>query len=216
MFKTKIFVSTAMMLLFSVCLMAQSSKWNIGIEAGPAISSVRGNDVLKNKHKSRLGAAAGISLQYKLSDKFSLKSALLYEIKGSKAEVTYFDNNGNTTGIANNIFDYQYLSVPLLCRATFGKSIKYFVNAGPYVSVLLISQQSGPEQDFNTIANYKNYDAGLAAGAGIVYPLKGNLTVSAELRNQVGLVNVSSIPIQNNGSIKHNSAQLLFGIQYAL
>jgi hypothetical protein len=91
MFKTKIIVSTAMMLLFSICLMAQTSQWSIGIDAGPAISSLRGNNVSKSIQKSRLGSFAGLSLQYKLNQRFSLKTGLAHELKGAKYDVIFYD-----------------------------------------------------------------------------------------------------------------------------
>jgi hypothetical protein len=177
MFKTKIIVSTAIMLLFSVCLMAQSSQLSIGIDAGPAISSLRGNNVPKSIQKSRLGSFAGLSLQYKLNQRFSLKTGLAHELKGA--------NQG-------------------------------FVSAGPYASYLLAATQNFPSNPNNIKEDYNDMDAGLLAGLGVSYPIKSNLRLSAELRNQLGLTTISSVPVQNDGVIKHNAAQLLLGVQYRL
>ncbi len=218
MFKTKIIVSTAMMLLFSVCLMAQSSKWQIGIEAGPAISSLRGNDVTKPIQKSRLASFAGLSLQYQLNQRFSLKTGLAHELKGAKYDFIFYDALGQQLGNSTIFFNYQYLTIPLQLKVDIdlGSSLQGFVSAGPYASYLLSATQNFPSNLNNIKEDYNNLDAGLLAGLGVSYPIKSNLRLSAELRNQLGLTNISSAPVQDDGVIKHNAAQLLFGLQYSL
>lgn len=218
MFKTKIIVSTAMMLLFSVGLIAQSSNWSIGIEAGPAISSLRGNNVSKSIQKSRFGSMAGLSLQYQINQRFSIKTGLAHELKGAKFEFMLFDALGQQLGNQIAFYNYQYLTVPLQLKVDLdlGSSLKGFVSAGPYASYLLAATQNFPTNPNSIKEFYNDIDAGMVAGLGVSYHISSKFSLSVELRNQLGLVNVSNMPIQNDGVIKHNATQLLLGVQYKL
>lgn len=216
MYKTKIILFSALFLFLSAHLLAQSSKWQIGVEAGPAISSLRGNNVTKPIQKSRLASIAGLSLQYQVNQRFSLKTGLAHELKGAKYNIILYDALGQQLGNKTLFYNYQYLTVPLQLKVdiAMGPSLQGFVSAGPYVSYLMAVTQSFPESKEDFKRYYKDLDAGLVAGLGVSYLINSKFSLSAELRNQLGLTNISKTPIQNDGVIKHNAAQLVLGIQY--
>ncbi len=218
MYKTQKIMITAMMLFVSFNLLAQTSKWTIGLEGGPALSSLRGNDVISDMHMPRLALFAGPTLQYTINPKFSIKTGLAYELKGSMIEFILYDAIGQALGTQNVFMDYQYLTIPLLCRYHIGKikSVQGFINAGPYASYLLSAEQRFPGNETDLNSSHYDVDMGFVAGAGAVIPLNSKWSLSAEVRNQLGLTNISKMTMVNNGALKHNSLQMLFGLQYQL
>jgi hypothetical protein len=46
--------------------------------------------------------------------------------------------------------------------------------------------------------------------------MKEKIALSFEVRNNLGMNDISTLPISNNGTIKTNSTQLLLGIVYKL
>ncbi len=218
MYTTKILLSSALYLFLSVGLMAQSSIWSIGIEGGPAISSLRGNKIPESIQKPRLASSAGLSLQYQINQRFSLKTGLMSDLKGAKYDVIFYDALGQQLGNGTLFYNYQYLTVPLQLKAdlAIGPSLQGFVSAGPYASYLMSITQSFPDNQLDYRKSHKDIDAGLVAGLGIIYHISSKFSLTTELRNQLGLTNVSRVPLQNEGVIKHNAAQLLFGLQYRL
>jgi hypothetical protein len=172
--------------------------------------------VSESIQKSRFGSMAGISLQYQLNQRFSIKTGLAHELKGAKYDIIFYDALGQQLGNSTIFYNYQYLTVPLQLKAdlNLGSSLQGFVSAGPYMSYLLSLKQNFPVNQIEFRNGFKDIDAGLVAGLGISYHFSSNFSLSAELRNQLGLTNVSRVPLQNEGVIKHNTTQLLFGIQY--
>jgi hypothetical protein len=94
------------------------------------------------------------------------------------------------------------------------------VNAGPYIGYLI--KQTDITEAFGEYSktkndntdNYKRTDLGITTGLGARFPIKNKLFLSIEIRNNFGLTNISSVPVVNDGVIKTNSTNLLFGIEY--
>jgi len=62
--------------------------------------------------------------------------------------------------------------------------------------------------------NFERLDFGIATGLGVNFPIRNNIFMSLEVRNNLGLSNISSLPVGNDGKIKTNSTNLLIGIAY--
>jgi hypothetical protein len=189
---------------------AQESKFLAGIEGGPSNTFLRGNEILKKWHQPDTRFTAGVFFQFNFRKFFSVRTGALYQDKGSVIKGPFPDGKSETIGTSH----FQYLSIPLLLRATFGKKIIYFVNAGPSLECLLSAWnqiEMAPAHrenlpDFNTV------DFGLTGGIGIGVPLCHSILISLEARNNLGLTNISQLPAGDGGSIKTNSAALLIGI----
>ena len=71
-----------------------------------------------------------------------------------------------------------------------------------------------PRTTTNNTKLFKRFDAGIKGGGGIIISLKNKLSFSGEIRNNLGLNNISTLPVYNNGTIKTYSLNLLFSVIY--
>jgi hypothetical protein len=114
----------------------------------------------------------------------------------------------------------NYLTLPVLGKASFGKKVKFFIDGGPYLSVLMEANDRYLEPGTNpTIVNlYKHgdlkpFNSGIQAGVGITIPIKQQFELSFEDRNSVGLFNLNH-QTQMPVDIKTFSSSFLFGLNY--
>jgi len=195
---------------------SRESGLTIGIEGGLGIRTLHGNDVIDDQDRA-LGFEAGLSFQYNINDKLSIKSNLFYSRKGNSFDVV-IKNDMNDIGENEAIYsNHDYLTVPILVRYSFGNQIKFFINAGPYFGYFLkhrFETSSGVEinENQNTSDHFKSTDFGVSSGLGVSIPLQESLILSLEIRNNFGLYNTSDLPIMNDGSIKTNSTNALIGL----
>jgi hypothetical protein len=115
------------------------------------------------------------------------------------------------------------MTLPVLVRAAFGRKVNFFINAGPYVGVLIREvtlfqpQFAGALLSDNT-SSYKQFDVGIIEGLGISIPIGGRFAVSLEARNNTGLYNLNKkevyfIPVN---AIRNNTTNFIFSLNYKL
>lgn len=200
---------------------AQTNKFDIGVEGGPSLISLRGNTIIDQFHASTAGFSGGFSFQYNFQKVISLRTNIAFERKGSVLTSPVVDILGNSLGEASTYSNFEYLTLPILVRATFGKKIQFFVNAGPYFGYLIQQNFVTKGKNLPTTKSedksiVKQFDTGISTGVGISVPIKTKFAFSFEVRNNLGLYNVSSRPVINSGTIKTNSTNFLFGFTYKL
>jgi len=199
------------------------SKHALGFEGGGGISFLRGLENIEKYHDPAMCFTVGISYQYSFSESFSFFSAFDYERKGSIAKVTATDQSGNTIGDIVAHSNYDYLVLPLLGRYSFCGNNRLYINAGPYAGLLLKSESVTDESDFvphtelDLSSESFKYDFGISAGIGVLIPISKLMTITVEIRNNLGMVNTRSAVIEEDGgSVKINSTNLLFGVTMPL
>ena len=210
------------LVLISSLIFGQTNQIDIGFEGGPSLISLHGNDMIESYKDLSLGFSGGLTFQYNFSKLISLRTNISFERKGLTTKSQATDEYGNPIGELTFHSNFNYLTLPLLCRLTFGKKINFYVNAGPYLGYLLkqknITEAFGeyPKTETDNIDNFERLDFGLTTGLGMNFPIQEKLLLSVEIRNNLGLTNISSLPVVNDGSIKTNSTNLLIGIAYRI
>lgn len=199
----------------------QTNKFDVGVEGSPSLISLRGNDFIDEFHESTIGFSGGFFLQYNVNKVVSLRTNIAYERKGSNVSFQISDTNGNFLGEGTNHTNLNYLILPILARATFGERIKYFLNVGPYFGYLInqtvvIKGDNIPTTRDKNMYNLKRFDTGISTGLGLSYPIKTKYALSLEIRNNLGLYNLSAVTMPNNESIKTNSVNFLLGLTYSM
>jgi hypothetical protein len=199
----------------------QTNKFNIGVEGSPSLIFLRGNDIIDNLHKPTIGFYSGLFFQYNFKKIVSLRTNIAFERKGSVLSSQATDINGNPLGEFTTYTNFDYLTLPILVRATFGKKVEFFVNAGPYFGYLIKQTFVSKGENFpTTISDNKSldkqFDTGITTGLGLSVPIKTKFSFSFEIRNNLGLYNISAVPLVNNGTIKTNSTNFLLGFTYKL
>ncbi len=202
-------------LFCSSLLFGQTNKINVGLEIGPSLRSLRGNDFLKNNEIS-FGFSGGLTFQYNFTKLLSLRTNISFERKGLTKKIQATDEFGKPIGETTIQSNFDYLTIPLLARFTFGKKIHFFVNAGPFMGYLLKQKEvvEAFEDYTDNTDDFKRLDFGITTGLGMSFPIQDKLLLTIEIRNNLGMVNTSHISIVNDGSIKTISTNLLFGIAY--
>lgn len=109
----------------------------IGIRAGLNLANVLAKDDMSNygdSYKSTPGAHFGVTGDFPITDLLSFEAGILASTKGFKEEIT-IESFGITSDIKTQL-NTVYVDVPLTVKAKFGVgSTKFFVQAGPYVSL---------------------------------------------------------------------------------
>jgi Outer membrane protein beta-barrel domain len=206
--------------LFTLSSFGQRNLFDIGIEGGFGSSSLRGNDFIARNYHNRTSCETGLFVQYNCRRIISIRTGMYYEQKGSVREIKVRDDVGSSIGTAEIKESFNYITIPILVRATIGNKVRYFVNAGPYLGFLLKQKvtygafQQFPEETFNATDNYKKTERGISTGAGILFNCKQRFAFSMELRNNLGLTNTSKLSVINNGEIKTSAVNLLLGVSY--
>ena len=199
----------------------QTNKIDIGVEGSPSLIFLRGNDIIKQWHKPTIGFLGGLFFQFNFKKIGSLRTNIAYERKGSIMTAQTTDINGNPLGEVTTHTNFDYLTLPVLVRATFGKKVQFFVNVGPYFGYLIkqtfVSKGDNiPTTTSDNTYRDKRFDTGISTGLGLSVPIKTKFAFSFEVRNNLGLYNTSAVPVANDGTVKTNSTNFLFGFAYKL
>lgn len=191
----------------------------LGIEGGAGLALLRGNKIAESVLRPGPGFAGGITYEYTFSKLFSFRTALSYERKNCQANFVFANNTGVFT--TKTVFQFDYAVLPLLLRLKLGESIKFTAQAGPFAGYLLRQQEVSTSSNFGKqktvlTANYLPFDFGLSLGLGLLVPLTKNISLTGEFRGNLGLYNISRLPVYDNESIKTSSALVLAGLVYNL
>jgi hypothetical protein len=214
----------ALLTISSTVSLAQNSGLTIGIDGGPNRSKLWGNDFVEKSGylKRAVNFSTGVSLEYKFTDLMSLRSGIGFERKGLTYQVQHMDEWGNQSELISGRSNFDYLVLPLMARVTLGSKPIFFVNAGPYLGFLLNQTdviESSKLQSGSSVDNTeysKRLDMGISAGLGAGMPITEKTILTLELRHNLGLYNISDVPVYNGGTVKTKSTNLLLGIAYKL
>jgi hypothetical protein len=206
-------------------LLAQQGAWTIGIEGGPGLSLIYGSESVYSHSDPALSGAAGITGEYGFAGRFSAKAALHYERVS-----TLTDNPSALLPPAGRLkYNLDYLSLPVLVKWSTGGRIRFFVNAGPCVSLLLqeslwyLPDNGSKEKVADETEAYHRVNLAVTAGAGIAVPIGKRFLVSLEVRDNFGVLNIRSAAsdFEHNSAMAvepptghTNSTLLLVGISY--
>lgn len=201
-------------------LHAQSNRYDWGIEGGPNLSTFRVENNPFLDARPKIYGSGGFIFQYNTKKILSFKTGFSYQRKGFQSQdFSYVDNNGNFIGNGKSVFSFDYITLPILVKASFGKKVQFFVNAGPYVGFLLAKNERFV-MDKETISENKNmsglqrWDFGVTGGIGIAIPIKETWMVHAEVRNYFGLIDLDSWG--NTANMYTNTTDLRIGVVYRL
>ena len=199
----------------------QTNKFDIGIEGSPSLIFLRGINTIDKLIKPTIGFSGGLFFQYNFKKVVSLRTNIAFERKGFTFPIQRTDSNGNLLGEFTANSNYDYMTLPILVRATFGDRVQFFVNAGPYFGYLIkqtfVSKGDNiPTVTDNQTSLTKRFDTGISTGLGLSVPIKTKFAFSFEVRNNLGLYNVNAMPAPNNSTNKTSSTSLILGFNYKL
>lgn len=218
----KVVLSVAVFILnISTHMFSQTSRFEIGFEGGAGRVTMRGNSIIASVFRPKISATGGVFAQLNLNNSLSLRSGVYYQSKGGQANAILVDSSSKGATF-NATYDLNYVTIPLLARVAFGQKLKFTATFGPYVDLLVKASFNAhafaghPASTTDLSHDLTKSDAGLCFGSGLSYALAKQLALSLEVRNSLGLTNISNLPVYADASLKNNSLNCLFGILYRL
>lgn len=209
--------------LTSLTLAAQDAPLKFGVNAGATYAGVYGNRIAEQNDYA-VDFLVGVSLEVPLSEKFSLSANINYE-RISFERYRPFDEiffGQDDPAFMEGGFDVRltihYITIPVNLKYYIGASKRFYINGGPFAGIYV--GESG-KVDGNKVKTeggdlYKSINAGINLGFGTSIPLNAKNNLNIELRDNLGLINISDVPVVDNGTLKTNSVNLIVGWQFSL
>lgn len=204
------------LLVFLPLVSIAQNDLTVGIHGGPTSSTIRGFETSRDL-SARISFLVGMSLEYQWSESSSLVSGVSYERKSFNDDTPLAFEDGFRK--VERDFEYNYLTIPLLYRFKIGnEKTKFFINAGVYIGFF----QNGTVSDFEVTFDlneddFEKTEFGAAAGIGVIHKISDLFNISLELRNNLGLTNISTIPVDfEDGEVLTNTINAILGFSVNL
>jgi hypothetical protein len=198
-------IALSLLLSLTAISSAQPGKFEISMDFGPGLIDMW--PVGDGLYTPEIGVSANIFFQYNVNNLIAIKSGLSYDLKGTGVfNNTYFPAPFLVSG--GDVM-LHYLTLPILAKATFGKKIKFFLDVGPYLSVLVHAYER--DESGNNLYKHgdlKPYDSGIQADIGFAIPINNYFEFSFENRSSLGLLNIGDY------NRKTLSSAFLIGFNY--
>lgn len=207
---------------FTSSLHAQNSMFDLGLEGGPNLSTVLVNSTLFDfDPEPAIFGSGGFIFQYNCKNFLSFKTGISYQRKGYQlTNIPFVDQSGNQIGKEETSSRMDYLTFPILVKASFGKKVNFFVNAGPYIGYLLkktdrtkYNGSSNTNTDDLSTNGLNRWDFGIAGGIGIAIPIRTYWVISIEARNYSGILDIAT---SSKTQWRTNTTDLRIGVAYKL
>ncbi|MDO1500823.1 porin family protein [Winogradskyella maritima] len=172
---------TLIIAVVAISVNAQSDKgdFTIAPQAGLNLSNYTSSENLNNK--IRVAFNAGVVTEYYFSDRWSLRSGLIYDSKGTKLE----------EGSFNLEEKLNYLVLPVHANWHFGSNRNWYLNFGPSFGFLLSAKadENGQESDIKDLVN--SFDLGLGLGIGYKFNMDDRTQFFIEYQGYNGFINIA-------------------------
>jgi len=167
--------------------------FSFGAKGGLNYTNISGDYSFENSSKT--GINAGAFANFNFTKIIGVVAEINYEQKGFKYR-SYINQTDETAGEKS----FDYITIPILFKYQFGKSIKFFVTIGSYLGVLVHANDRGQTIDKLTLPPLVNswdndiyfdtqdVDMGLCFGAGFKVPINQIFGLVLEGRYQPGLM----------------------------
>lgn len=196
-------------LIIAIPCIAQTRKFAVSVEGGPSFSYIYKNSFPASDFKPMVGGYAGLMFEYRFKKHFGLETGLAWEQKGTqfyKALASVIYNRQPTisanqyTYYADYTFRFNYLTLPLMVKASFGRKVRFIASGGAYFSLLLSQTHiSNGNNSFEIIPpmsdQIKHYDFGLSGNLGMEVGILKNAAISLKFSDHLSLVNTNLFPI---------------------
>ena len=143
----------------------QDKSFELGVLFGGSRNSLPEAQML---NEETLRPVGGLLAQYNFTSLFSIKTKLLYHIKGASTQNMMFGSGAAGSGY----LDLHYLTLPFLAQFNFGKNKwQIFFNSGGYIGYLIKYELVDPEESSTTdlINGSEKLDLGIVLGSGFSF-----------------------------------------------
>lgn len=183
--KKLVFTAAIAVLGFTSVNAQEKGDFEMGVGLGVNSSNVVYGADAENATNSNIGINAAASGEYYFSDRWGIKTKLIYDSKGWADGFIF---NEDTLESITTDFNLNYLTIPVMANWHFGSTRKWYLNFGPYVGILLSAKDSELGGDVKEAFN--TTDFGLAFGIGYKFQIANNTKLYFEYDGQSGFADI--------------------------
>jgi hypothetical protein len=172
------------------------SQMEIGFLAGGGLST--GTDKPASFSRPAIGGyCAGLMLQQTIKPYLAIQENILYDKRIHLNPIPLTDATGIPVGTFFQKLRFEYISVPIFASWRLGNKNKFIINSGTYFSYLIRESANmsnlytGKNKTIIEIDNDTKLDAGMLLGLGLRSEISERMSFYFELRNCIGMMNVS-------------------------
>jgi opacity protein-like surface antigen len=214
----------AFLLLLLICFFlagnSQKTPVEMGFQSGINFNSASKTSESNNVNSGLTGLHIGAGVKINIRKKFGLKAILSFDQNGWAYRSLLFENN-TASGLATGdvLFKLKYLNLPVMAEYSFGNKIKYYLDAGIFLGLLLnnqtilkIKEPDGTVFQNKGSSNYHHFNFGMALAGGIKIPLLPRIKLDLGVENHTGLFKINS----SSSPLKLNAFSILGGLSFKL
>ncbi|QMU63308.1 MAG: outer membrane beta-barrel protein [Flavobacteriaceae bacterium] len=186
----------------------------LGLASGINLSNVSNLD---NSQSADLktGFNAKATAEYYFSDRWGIKSSLIYDQKGytiKNIEIT--DNFGVPVDNINLKVKVNYLTIPVMANWHFGSNRNWYLHFGSYFGFLLSAKESYQDQDIED--SFQSVDIGFNGGIGYKFEISDALKLFFEYDAQSGFTDILENVGGNSDTTRNFRSSFNVGILFRI
>ncbi|MBS0026353.1 porin family protein [Chitinophaga sp. 22321] len=203
------------------------SKVKLGFTINPLVSVLKPQESGVNRNGARLGLNFGLMADFNLNERgtYALSSGFQVLLAGSKLK---YDAGKGLSDYRANPAEYNmkltYIEIPVALKLKTSPDeggVGFWGQFGTYLDfpvsgrANVVTTNGSVNQTFdrvNILPEMNRINIGMLLGAGIEYPLGGNLTGLAGITYQNGFIDVTRNGKWNDGRVNMNSFALRLGV----
>jgi hypothetical protein len=199
--------------------LARGQSGFISFGSGAGRTMFRGNEIVGLYNEPRYGFLAAVHYDRPMKRFISLRTGIEFQQKALNAKGPVYNNNGEEFENARVYAHYNFLLIPLLVQLEKRGKVVWHLAAGPYAGYLLSQRNYFSAEGYYQTAednteNFREFELGIEAAAGIRFRARKPVSYRVEISDQLGLTNISKVPVFNDGMIKTNSTRLTLSVVY--
>lgn len=206
------------LILASSVLYAQFNRFEAGLEAGPALGTFWTASSPSSFYTTNVTYTHGNYFRYNPVKFFGIQTGVYLERVSTKDDVVFTNQEGSVIGPGTLAVNTDYLTFPLLAKFSVGNKLRGNFSFGTFFSYMLkhsliinygeVYPYGERTWDYTNLMN--RFNTGLSFGAGLDYIFFNQLVIGVEMRNQLGLYNLS----KGEDYFRTNSLQFLFRLSW--
>ncbi|WPU96291.1 porin family protein [Mucilaginibacter sabulilitoris] len=177
--------------------------WNVA-----TVSNYVNSSSVPGFQSYRTGWNVGAAADFYFSNRWSLKTKLLFDQKGW-GDGFFSERNSDAYPTS---FNLNYITLPVMANWHFGRKRNWYLNFGPYAGYLAGAE--APDVNVKVKDYFHNLDLGLALGIGTKIKLADNLKLLLEYDNQGGITDI--FKMNEYSAVRNSRGSINVGLTFIL
>ncbi|KOS07362.1 hypothetical protein AM493_15935 [Flavobacterium akiainvivens] len=188
-----------------------------GFNAGATYAGLHGNNA-SGENNTTIDYLVGLSLEVPFNNNFSLIGNVNYERLAFTRNIPFGSGADASEGGYGTRLILQNITVPLNVKYYIGQSKDYYINGGAFVRYFVDQtvRINGEKVNDAGYGSFQDFTYGVNLGLGMCFDVNENNTINVEVRDNLGLSNITRQTATGANSVKTNSVNLIIAWQFEL